>query len=214
MSVCDMSCPIVMADESGTKVVSCKVGSLFPYPFIYRHCLRKDIVDFATSVAKTNGDMSEKLLKFGQQVSLMYDEALKATQRDVHNSLHPLRLGAAMSFEDDKIEATWQMKALEYGCTLDPVCQLIVIMERSTCSKPLYLVSVDQFGVIHAPFAQARALLTEHKYQDVLCLVQTAQGELAMVKAQELNPQLDGFSGSLLDSIFKVVPASASTTCL
>ena len=96
------------------------------------------------------------------------------------------------------------MKALEYGSTLDPVCQLITIMERSVTAdnRPKYLMMVDQWGNIHAPFAQARAILVEHNYHDVNTFVNDSDGNVIVTTAEDLVPGLSGFSGSLKDTIF------------
>ena len=61
-----------------------------------------------------------------------------------------------------------------------------------TDSKPKLLLMVDQFGVCHAPFASARSLLTEHGYQDILCVVHDSSGKLSTHKASSLVPAPSG----------------------
>jgi cytidine deaminase len=64
--------------------------------------------------------------------------ATDAASRDIRDDLHPVRMGAAVIFEDGSVSATWQRKALEYGCSLDPVCQLAkVLEEHGIRSSPL-----------------------------------------------------------------------------
>jgi hypothetical protein len=139
--------------------------------------------------------------------------------------LHPIRFSAAVLFEDGTIESAWMLKALEYGCTLDPVSQLIRDIEKkrvcAICSssisngteaasadsaagsgvsihqagllcKPVSLVMCDQFGVCHAPFAQARSLLSEHGYGYLTVLVHGEDGALHSPSVAELIPQPSG----------------------
>lgn len=115
-------------------------------------------------------------------------------------------------FSTGRIETCWQLKALEYGSTLDPVSQLLVIMER-VCDlqkeSPQYIICVDQFGTIHAPFAQARSLLCEHGYGGVKILSQREEGDeivLVINNASDLVPTLQlgsGLCGTLSETVFK-----------
>lgn len=57
---------------------------------------------------------------------------------------------------------------------------------------PKVIVMLDQFGVCHAPYAQARSILTEHEYGDVLCIVHDAFGQVATHKASSLVPAPSG----------------------
>tara|TARA_R110002050_G_scaffold64780_2_gene140832 strand:- start:505 stop:990 length:486 start_codon:yes stop_codon:yes gene_type:complete len=68
-----------------------------------------------------------------------------------------------VQFTSGTIVTTHQNKALEYGSTLDPVVKLMYVMEDfiGRGDYPERIVMVDQFGILHAPFAQARALLAE-----------------------------------------------------
>jgi hypothetical protein len=117
-------------------------------------------------------------------------------------------------FDDGSIETAWMLKGLEYGNTLDPVTQLVRDIERkkicAPCgasdgtasvlnmhqagivTKPVMLVMCDQFGVAHAPFAQARCLLTEHGYEYVQVLVHDSEGVLCTATAGDLVPQPEG----------------------
>jgi hypothetical protein len=73
-------------------------------------------------------------------------------------------------FDDDMIVNGHQKKALEYGSTLDAVSQLASDIERKS-ARPVALVQVDSHGMAHAPFAPARAYLSEHGYGDCRVLV-------------------------------------------
>jgi len=89
------------------------------------------------------------------------------------SDLHPIQFGAAAIFEDGTIVTTRQASALEYGCTLDAVSQLAPHFEEQD-SAPVLLVQADQFGIAHAPFADARAFLTEHDFENCQIVVHDA----------------------------------------
>ena len=52
---------------------------------------------------------------------------------------------------------------MEYGGTIDAVSMLRMEIERRILegSSPLLIIHVDQFGILHAPFAKARSHLAE-----------------------------------------------------
>ncbi len=57
--------------------------------------------------------------------------------------------------------------------------------------KPVLIVMVDQFGIAHAPFAQARSLLSEHDYGEVKVLVHDEQsGAFCLPTVDEIIPTL------------------------
>ena len=68
-------------------------------------------------------------------------------------------------FDDGVIVTSRQAGALEYGCTIDAVSQLASHFQDQGAA-PLLLVQADQYGIAHAPFAPARAFLTEYKHDD------------------------------------------------
>ena len=49
------------------------------------------------------------------------DAARAASSKDSEDWLFPLRLAAAVLFSDGRIRTAVQRKAVEYGCTIDPV---------------------------------------------------------------------------------------------
>ena len=210
MSRCDGRVPLVLSDCTGEKITVCELGTLFPYPFLYRNCNRAEIEGFALKLSTllNGGEGFEEKLRLAAsdaQLSKLYEKAMEATSKDSFNNIHPLRLAAAIVLDNGEIECCWQLKALEYGSTLDPVCQLITIMERLTSGdvRPKYLIMVDQWGNIHAPFAQARAILVEHNYHDLNVIVTSGDGSIEVTTAGHLVPPLPGFSGSLKDTVFR-----------
>ena len=92
---------------------------------------------------------------------------------------HPIHFGAAVLFEDQSISTSRQSSALEYGCTLDAVSQLVPYIQdkkkttsscttatttTTTTTTPVLIVQADQYGIAHSPFAPARAFLSENGY--------------------------------------------------
>jgi hypothetical protein len=87
-----------------------------------------------------------------------------------------------------------QYPAVEYGCTQDAVCRLLAKVDRDSTdasasslqaqspqsfvapiarSKIQVLLQVDQWGIVHAPFAVARSALVEHGHDDCSVIVAT-----------------------------------------
>lgn len=200
----ELDCPIIMGNDSGDKISKCTMKDLWPYPYIYRKQKRTDLLKY----------MEDNSLKFKDISSLnndsankLYLEAVAANSKDILDKIHPIRFSGAVLFEDGMICTSWQLKGLEYGCTLDPISQLLRDMERRKycipCnnsnveitnqyiffSKPVMIVMIDQFGITHAPFAQARSLLSEHGYEDIQVLVHDNAGEIQLCTIGSLLPQ-------------------------
>jgi hypothetical protein len=201
-----------MGNAVGSIVTRCSLQDLWPHPYEYRYQDR-DLVataakDFAGRIQQTNSPLSPTVQK-------LMASAQACNHLDHLDALHPIRLSAALLFDDGSIETTWMLKGLEYGNTLDPVTQLVREIERrricAPCTaadgtvmsalnfhqagivtKPVMLVMCDQFGVAHAPFAQARCLLTEHGYEYVQVLVHDSEGALCTAAAGDLVPQPEG----------------------
>lgn len=70
----------------------------------------------------------------------------KRSLSSTNEEIHPIYFGAS---------------ALEYGCTLDAVTQLVPRLQDKSQALIL-LVQADQYGIAHSPFAPARAYLSEH----------------------------------------------------
>ncbi|CAM9507958.1 unnamed protein product, partial [Phaeothamnion confervicola] len=98
------------------------------------------------------------------------------TSFQTRDALHPIRYAAAVLFDDGTVETASQLKALEYGATADAVVQLVATMQqkRRAAVGARYVMQVDQFGNLHAPFAMARSILAEHGHGEVIVLVHSA----------------------------------------
>ena len=125
-----------------------------------------------------------------EELSLI-ESVRAATCRDSRDGLHPMRYAAGALMTDGSIISAWQKKGIEYGCTLDAVAQLAPKLEDAREEQklvPKVLVHVDQFGVLHAPFARGRAFLAEHGFADVQVLVTHAEGGVIRTTVDELVP--------------------------
>ena len=143
-----------------------------------------------------------------QRTNALY---ISRTHCAYHESVlfHACSYAAAALFDDGSLATMHQLKAAEYGSTVDPVTLLMPAMLQkkaaeaidpavivqvhcnaarrcsrfapsffrspvigSRCAGAHVFTQVDQFGNLHAPFATARALLTEHGFSSVRLLVQ------------------------------------------
>lgn len=198
MSLCDSSTPVVMGDALSEVIINCPLGTLYPFPFLYRGGTRDQICSTGKSFMTVIQSLKSRApsMLWSEEMAICYNCALEACKNDSVD-IHPLKLSAAVQYEDGSHEVAWQLKGFEYGCTLDPICQLIGGMIRSTL-KARVLVMVDQFGIAHAPFAQARALLSEHGFGEApVILVHDRDGNTATTTAGALTPPPPG-EGRLL----------------
>lgn len=179
---------------------------LHPYPSPYARLTAPQANEFGTTFAKRKAERKneEEIIETTvaeSSVRQLMIAAQKASLNDTLTSLHPIQYGAAVLLDDGTIVSGHQKKALEYGATLDAVSQLVPLIEQSV-ARPVALVQVDANGIAHAPFASARAYLSEHGYGDCRILVHANQqvesskddaiathiGELVDVVASDLAP--------------------------
>ena len=187
------------------EVVRTTLLELYPHPSPYTRLDASEsaklgkLLSMSSSKKKTNLGTSlnsERILSKEDQI--LISEATKAaTQGNDRPELHPIQYGAAILFDDGSIETACQRISLEYGCSLDAVTQLALTIERkrkrenehASIVRPKLLVQTDQFGVIHTPFATARAYLSEFDCRDCQVLV------------QEVIQDLDGLPKSQITSV-------------
>lgn len=241
--------PIVLASSDNSIVSKFTIGSIHPYPYVYRYQNRDTLSEFALRLSHKVRPIDDTLYVGAK---LLVEKATESLHLDKLTRLHPLQFAAAVLFSNGDVEVAWQLKGLEYGCTLDPVCQLIREMEKRRFCRPcvttnirkrklssdaeeqqqqpplpvngadtatttttatattenavttitttlesehfliapVLLLFVDQHGVAHAPFAQARALLTEHGYGDLSVVVHDYETlQPVIVRAADLTPE-------------------------
>jgi hypothetical protein len=85
LSYCDLETPSIMSDASGTHIYECSIGSLYPSPYVYRHCQRPEIEPFAEAFAKRYGGVAglradmARLFPEDDRVISLYNKALETT---------------------------------------------------------------------------------------------------------------------------------------
>jgi len=202
---------VVMGNATSDHIINCQLRELWPHPYLYRFADRSDVVEAAKLVSELIKDDDEVVSAVGDDIRALRSHAMGVNYRDALDALHPIRFSAAVMFEDGTVETAWMLKGLEYGCTLDPVSQLVHQMEkRKLCApctpvgsttnvhqaglhcKPTLLIMCDQFGVAHAPFAQARSILYEHGYEYLRVAVHDVGGTLHTTSVLDLVPQPTG----------------------
>jgi len=150
------------------------IADLYAYPSPYtRFLTAPQSVELGTKYSESPystrdlyslDDTSKRLLE------LAIEKAKQSATKEAGHENHPIHFGAAVIFENQCISTSHQCSALEYGCSLDAISQLAPCIQDETCD-PALIVQADQYGVVHAPFAPARAFLSEHGYNKCRVLV-------------------------------------------
>jgi hypothetical protein len=177
------SCCIDDYPHHDIPVLQTSLGQLYPYPSPYTRLSAKDSASLGKAFClhcqrepqgtcnKYENPIIERLVEMAVHEAQQQLELTR--QKGPDAEIHPIYFGAAVAFRDGQIATSHQWSALEYGCTLDAVSQLATPLQTISKSSntsdnhdnpPIWLVQVDQFGIAHAPFAPARAFLTEHGY--------------------------------------------------
>ena len=177
---------------------------LYPFPPLYHRVPREKLIKRGEELSMRNAPFDSSsasiIVRTNSEISLppsryqqLYDSVLRIAQHDRKDSdsLYPIHLAAGVLFADASTERTRQDKALEYGCTLDCVSKLTHAMEAgaSRGCNPVFVITIDQFGVCWAPSASARAWLTEAlSLVKVTIPVHAKDGTLHFVTQDELSP--------------------------
>jgi hypothetical protein len=144
------------------KTVSTTMRHLYPYPSPYTRLTATQQVALGEAyTGSAHASQDFETLEEADSKRLLELAIMEA--RSNTSELHPIQFGAAVIFDDGVIVTSRQTSALEYGCTLDAVSQLASYLQEG--ATPVLLVQADQFGIAHAPFAPARAFLTEQGFE-------------------------------------------------
>ncbi|CAM9255383.1 unnamed protein product [Scytosiphon promiscuus] len=182
--------------QEGAPMDVCTVGDLYPCKNMYGVTGRGEQLRLGFLVQQTAEEISKpgasERLGLDSGVLEAYDAAWRATEEDKRDGVHPIRYASVALFPDGEAEVTHQLKALEYGATLDPVTLLAPAMMRRAKDgiRPSWVLLVDQFGNLHAPFAQARTFLLEHGFGETKIAVHGEDGAIVVVKAKDLVPKV------------------------
>lgn len=159
-------------EHHAVKLLETTIAELYPFPSPYTRLTAKESTELGEVYSGMDRAMND-LLELDASVKRVLEVALleaRSKVDDGQGDLHPIHFGAAVVFEDGTIASARQSNALEFGCTLDAVSQLATHIQESS-SPPLLIVQADQYGIAHAPFAPARAFLTERGYGDCHVLI-------------------------------------------
>lgn len=190
LSLASPDTPIHMAGKDLVNNKTLTLKELYPYYCLYTAVSADEAVHIGKELSK-GGAMIQAVFESlptnewgpGSPLRKLYAEAVAATSKDSCIALHPIRYAAGVYFSDGTIEVSWQRKALEYGNTLDAVSSLLRCMQAKrlqivspdTNVRAMFGLQVDQFGILHAPFAPARAQLSELGFADCLFYVHTTK---------------------------------------
>jgi cytidine deaminase len=184
--------PVVIGNNNGSIIVRCMLGDLQPFPYLYRFQDRKNVEEFSTQFCTS---MVKCESMGNDDVVSLHALAMSVIRT---STLHPITYAAAVLFQDGTRQAARFLPGNEYGCSLDPVSQLVRDMDRKQLeaetveemelSKPDWIIQVDQFGVCHAPFAMARSLLTEYDFGSTRFVYHDAAGRCAVGLSDALLP--------------------------
>eukprot|EP00980_Cylindrotheca_fusiformis_P002105 scaffold473_cov132-Cylindrotheca_fusiformis.AAC.10 len=152
------------------------LSALYPYPSPYTRLTSSESVTLGVEYSNSvqleslrdglqDDDTAKRLLELA---------ILEARSNHSDGDTHPIQFGAAVAFADGTIVTSHQSSALEYGCTLDAVSQLVPHFVNDKSMIPVVLVQADQYGIAHTPFAPARSFLSEHGYGDCRVLLHDA----------------------------------------
>lgn len=157
---------------------------LYPCRCIYEGIPRDRIIDEAERIARLQQQAQSESLFDGALNSDAWEALVKMAMEVVKNDrfggqMHPVQYAAAMEFADGTTDVAWQKAGLEYGTSVDSVTALLHQVDHK--GAPVRLVQVDQFGVLHAPFAPARAQLYERGCGDTKVATFDADTEIVTV---------------------------------
>ena len=142
-------------------MLSTTIRELYPYPSPYTRLKTASMsADLGSLYSESFATLDMEALHEKGTAKRLLELAILEAKSHI-SDLHPISFGAAVEFKDGTIVTSHQSSALEYGCTLDAVSQLASHFQESS---PVLLVQADQYGIAHAPFAPARAFLTEQGY--------------------------------------------------
>lgn len=157
---------IASGAEDASAFQTLALHKLLPLPSVYIGQDQKEMLSLGESLSKTVTAPTDDRFQKAYAKAAAY-----AKRQGKQASVFPILFAAAAQFSDGRVHAAAELKGMEYGCTVDAVSLLLPEMLRSREEDDVQTVSVvqvDNFGIAHAPFAAARALMVEHGLGDVL----------------------------------------------
>ena len=112
-----------------------------------------------------------------------------------------MRHAAAVLFSDGSMQLSKEDACLEFGCSMDACSRLTHVLARRAPEpsaaaaaaagqlQPILLLQVDQWGILSAPAAPARAWLNEYGFGALQVLLHEAEGgQLRVLTVAQLAP--------------------------
>ena len=176
---------IVMAarppDTEGRLMKVTSMRQLYPHPPLQLHVSSPHLVEFAQQLAFKRPDPALSSLPPAIKsivVRLLSSTALNSVSTVAASSHYPLRFSASafvLSNDDTPPSSTVSAGSSyldEWSHSLDPLTACLPLLSAWKVNRPdsLLLVQHDQCGVLHAPFAAARAHLTQRGYGNAWCV--------------------------------------------
>ena len=191
---------IVMAarqPDSGSRVVKAMtMGQLYPHPPLHLHVSSPHLVAYSQHLASERPDpvLSSLPLAIKHQiVRLLSYDRFKSPSLTSESSHYPLRFSASVFVlsADDNCTSSVSCESSyldEWSHSQDPLTASLPLLPALPAHTPsaLLFVQHDQYGVLHAPFASARAHLTQRGYGDAWCVFHERR-----VEAAESNGELE-----------------------
>jgi len=175
--------PILLVDGNKDTEVH-TLDKLWPHPCRYRGGVTTAVPD--DSLEKVTPEYKQ----FFDVVNTAHSAAINGIEMMTKREKlwYKICYAAAVRFEDGSIRSCVADQALEYGCSLDAVQQVYVLMKEMQASGVMatHLVMCDQYGRLHAPFATARALLSELYESHVSILLHNEHNKLEETSSYEL----------------------------
>lgn len=202
--------PIVLACEDsqqphGFRIDMTDIETLYPYPSIYNHIPVSQLLQYAQQFSqKTAQSFAQQYQDKQPNYLTLYQEIVALAQIPNRAALHPLNYAAGVIFSDGTTKTTKMTKLLEFGWSLDPIVKLIATMEeKQSTVKPVAILITDQFGILHAPVAPARAHLAEGGHGGHL-IFHDRDGKLVETDVKKLTPATPDAIADILTTTAKL----------
>ena len=185
---------IVMAARrvgSGVQVVKAlTMRQLYPHPPLHLHVSSPHLIAYSQQLASKRSDPALSSLPPAIKLhvlKLLSSDSLSLPTSGSASSHYPLRFRASVfALSDDGSCASSVSSGSscvdEWSHSLDPLTaclQLLPTLQAQPAPSSLLFVQYDQHGVLHAPFAAARAHLTQRGYGSAWCVFHDWRGEAA-----------------------------------
>ena len=200
---------VVMAARqppTGSRVVKpLTLGQLYPHPPLHLHVSSPHLLTYSMQLASKRSDPALSSLPPAIKLNilrLLSSATFRTAPLAVATSHYPLRFSASVFVLSDDGSSTASVSTDssyldEWSHSLDPLTATLPLLPSLKAdAQTLLFVQFDQHGVLHAPFAAARAHLTQRGYGTAWCVFhewrggagesESGQLELVCVRLSEL----------------------------